>query len=245
MTRSLQKTLLTGVFLAVFALSAVAVTAQEDSRDDAVRTRSEVRQRVEKSLRVGDIDAPRPIDPSLRKAQHAELMRQTEERRAERLREADERRTEIEARMMERETRRAEFRREIAERRVENAKRVISATIERLSSIADRVESRIDKVTLAGGDTSEAETYLAAARADLQSAEESVARFDELDLSSDNAQTNFELIRAAAEEAKGHIRSAHQNLAGSVSSFSNANADKDDDSSDEDEEVENETETES
>jgi len=150
-------------------------------------------------------------------------------KREERAMEAEKHRAEIETKKEEMLAKQAEFKRDIAERRIENAGRVILATVERLTNIADRIESRIEKVAAGGGETADAANYLNAARADLEAAKTSVAEFDKLDLSGDDAQVNFELVKVAAKEAKDNIRSAHENLKNAVSSFSQGTTDKQED----------------
>ena len=187
----------------------------------------EVRNRMESRVETFRVDLTKIADPELRQEleekraemeeKRAELEAKAEERRLEREKQAEERRAQIEEKRAEMTEKRAEFQREIAKKRVENAGRVILATVERLESIADRIQSRIEKVVEAGNDTSESEAYLNAALADLLAARASVEDFDDLDLTSDNAQENFDLIKVSATEAKDHIRSAHENLRNAVS----------------------------
>jgi hypothetical protein len=115
--------------------------------------------------------------------------------------------------------RRVEFQQDIAERHAENVSRVISATIGRLEKIIERIGSRISKLQENGIDTTEAEGYIKSAKEDLINARASVSAFASIDLSSADAQTNFEKVRAAAKEAAGHIKSAHGNLRLAVSSL--------------------------
>jgi len=186
----------------------------------------EVRNQVESRVEAFRVDLTKIADPELRQqleekraemeTKRAELEAKAEERRMEREQQAEERRAQIEEKRAEMTQKRAEFQKEIAQRRVENVGKVTLATIERLEGIADRIQSRIEKVAEAGNDTSESEAYLNAARADLEAAKASVADFDDLDLTSDNAQENFDLIKVSATEAKDHIRSAHENLKNAV-----------------------------
>ena len=112
------------------------------------------------------------------------------------------------------------FQQEAAQRQVDNAERVMLATIDRLEKIADRIESRIGKIKDQGGDTAEAEGYLADARADLETARGLVAELTEVDLSGEKAQENFQRIRAAAANVREALRSAHRNLMLAVRSLS-------------------------
>ena len=151
----------------------------------------------------------------------------TEEEREERMAEAQERRDEFEMRRAEmeqtmRERRemaqenRSDVQVQVATRKAENTLRVMSATVERLEKIADRIDSRIEKLKSAGGDTAESEGFLAEARVDLANAEASLEVLVSIDLSGESFQENFQRIRAVAVEAKGHIRSAHENLMNAV-----------------------------
>ena len=200
---------------------------ENEDEDEDGDEMMEVRNRIGSRIETFRVDLTKIADPELRQEleekraemeeKRAELEAKAEERRLEREKKAEERRAQIEEKRAEMTEKRAEFQKEIAERRIENTSRVILATVERLEGIADRIQSRIEKVVEAGNDTTESEAYLNAARADLLAARESAADFDDLDLTSDNAQENFDLIKVSAAVAKDHIRSAHENLRNAVS----------------------------
>lgn len=204
----------------------------------------EVRDRFESRVETFRVDLTKIADPELRQQmeekrtemedRHEELRAKAEERRAEIEQKAEERRAQVEEKRAEMTQKRAEFQKEIAKKRLENTSRVTLATIERLENIADRIQSRIEKVTEAGNDTTEPVAYLNAARADLEAAKASVADFENLDLTSEDAQANFELIKVSAKEAKDHIRSAHENLKNAVKLLSFGQNDQSNDSSSED-----------
>ena len=149
----------------------------------------------------------------------AQMRAEIEARRAQ----ADERREaariEAEARRAQTQTKRVEFQQAVAKRQVENTARVILATIGRLENIIVRLESRIAKIKARGGLTSESEGFVAAARANLSDARLAVDAFSSIDLSGERALENFQRIRAAAAEAREHIRAAHRNLMMAVRSL--------------------------
>ena len=149
----------------------------------------------------------------------AQIRAEIEARRVQ----ADERRetlrVEAESRRASSTARRIEFQQDIAKRQVENTARVILATIGRLENIIVRLESRIAKIKARGGLTSESEGFVAAARANLSDARLAVDAFVSIDLSSERALENFQRIRAAAAEAREHIRAAHRNLMMAVRSL--------------------------
>ena len=142
----------------------------------------------------------------------AQMRAEIEARRAK----ADERREaariEAEARRAEAQSKRVEFQQAVAKRQVENTARVILATIERLENIIVRLESRMAKIKAQGGVTSESETFVAAARANLSDARLAVDAFVSIDLSSERALENFQRIRATAAETREHIPAPHPNL---------------------------------
>ena len=150
----------------------------------------------------------------------AQIRAEIEARRVQ----ADERReaarVEAEARRAQTQTKRVEFQQTVAKRQVENTARVILATIERLENIIVRLESRMAKIKAQGGVTSESETFVAAARANLSDARLAVDAFVSIDLSSERALENFQRIRATAAETREHIRAAHRNLMMAVRSLS-------------------------
>lgn len=236
-------------YLPVFLFSALVlgafspVLAQEGSVDASVETGNiqlETRARVNTDLRStyeagkAALEAQRErikAETEARKAaaeargDEAQARREAlrvelEARRAEADARRETARAEAEARRAEAQARRVEFQRAAAERRVENAARVILATIERLEKIINRIESRIAKIQARGGATSEAEASVALAKGNLADARASVNAFINIDLSSEIAQDNFEKVRAAAAEAREHLRAAHRNLMMAVRSLS-------------------------
>lgn len=143
--------------------------------------------------------------------------REGERKKAEeRLASTTERRKEIRVNIEQRKAssieRRVEMQRSLAKRKVEHVTKVTLATIERLEKIITRIESRIAKIQERGGDTAEAEGFVEAAKGNLADARVAVEAFAVLDLSSSTAAENFETVRAAAAEAKEHIRAAHRNM---------------------------------
>jgi len=149
----------------------------------------------------------------------AQMRAEIEARRVQ----ADERREaariEAEAKRAQTQSKRVEFQQAVAKRQVENTARVILATIGRLENIIVRLESRIAKIKARGGLTSESEGFVAAARVNLSDARLAVDAFVSIDLSSERALENFQRIRAAAAEAREHIRAAHRNLMMAVRSL--------------------------
>ncbi len=137
----------------------------------------------------------------------------TTERREDRREEV---RNNIEQRKASSTERRLEMQVDIAKRKVEHVKKVILATIERLEKIIVRIESRIAKIKERGGNTTESEGFVATAKVNLSDAKVAVDAFAGLDLSGNTAAENFATIRAAAAEAKEHIRAAHENLKNAV-----------------------------
>lgn len=142
-------------------------------------------------------------------------MERMEDRREDMEERRGELKTRIEERHVEMRERRIEFQQSMAERKVEHTKRVILATIERLRGIITRIESRIAKLEERGIDTTEATNFVNLAKDNLDDAEAAVNNFP-TDFSSESAQDNFSLIRAAASVAKDYIRTAHTNLKDAV-----------------------------
>lgn len=263
MTKSLNRYFFTILLIGFVGLLALPVLADEDDdsmmpqrervemrermevEDGSMADRMmEVRDRFENRVETFRVDLTKIEDPEIRQkleekrtemeTRREELQAKAEERRAEIEQKAEERRAQIEEKRAEMTQKRVEFQKEIAEKRLENTSKVTLATIERLEGIADRIQSRIEKVAEAGNDTTESEAYLNAARVDLEAARTNVADFENLDLTSDDAQANFELIKVSAKEAKDHIRSAHENLKNAVQPLSfGQNDQSSDDSSEE------------
>lgn len=180
-----------------------------ESRGDDVRAKFETK-RLELETKRADMDAKREV------------------KRVE----AETKRAESELRRASSTEKRIAFQQEAAKRQLENATRVILATIERLEkNLIVRIESRIAKVKAEGGVTSESEGFLATAKTHLSEARTVVGTFASIDLTSVKARENFEKVRAAAKEAREHIRTAHQALMMAVRSLSSVEAKKESDDS--------------
>lgn len=128
-------------------------------------------------------------------------------------------RTEAQTRQASSTEARAEMQAAVAKRKAVNTERVFSATIDRLEKIGDRIESRISKFEDRGASTTDAVNFLAEARMHLELADTSLEAFATLDLSGELLRDNFARIRAAASEAKTHIREAHTSLMMAVRSL--------------------------
>jgi len=167
-------------------------------------------------------------------AKRAVLRAEFEAKRAEMDAKREAHRLEFEAKRAEMQDKRVEFQQRNAERKVERATRVMLATIDRLERIILRIESRIAKIQEKGGETTESEGFVAAAKVNLADARVAVEAFALIDLSGDNAQENYESIRTAAAVARELIREAHQNLMLAVRSLSSVEVEIEDESSDND-----------
>lgn len=207
----MKKGYLVPIVLSVFVFGTVSQTfAQEYDYGVGLGARATTSTEV-KPLRTG---VGTRTDIKLDISANIEARRAEADARREALRaEAEARRAEARARM-------TEFRRDTAERRVQNTARVITGIIEHLNKIILRIESRIAKIKARGGDTTESESFVAMAKQNLADAKVAVDAFVAIDLSTGEAEANFERIRALAAEAREHIRAAHQNLMKAVRSLS-------------------------
>lgn len=189
-----------GIFIATLVLAPVAGLEAQDYRPSETRSRMEA-QRAEMEAR--------------REA----IRKEAEARREEARRAIEGRRVDVEARAQVATATRTQKQTANTKRWLENAGRVLPALTDRLTRIADRIQSRIEKIDTLGGDTAEAKEHLAMARADIAKAKEKVSTFDSIDISGDSAQDNFQEVRSAAAEAREFIRSAHRHLMLSVRSL--------------------------
>lgn len=123
---------------------------------------------------------------------------------------------EAQIRMASSTEKRVEIQQDIAKRKAEHSAKVMAATIERLENIIARIESRIEKVKAAGGNTAESERFVAEAKANLSEAKVSLEAFASVDLSADKARENFSRVRAVAAEVKIHLRAAHTSMMNAV-----------------------------
>ncbi|MBI2087091.1 MAG: hypothetical protein HYT69_02885 [Candidatus Zambryskibacteria bacterium] len=119
--------------------------------------------------------------------------------------------------------RRIEMQQGLSKRKAEHTAKVMTATIERLGNILARIESRIEKIRAAGGNTAESEGFVAEAKMHLSQAKDAVAAFASVNLLADKAKENFSTVRRAAEEVKVHIRAIHTALKNAVSSLKREN----------------------
>ncbi|MBX4189562.1 hypothetical protein KW785_03150 [Candidatus Parcubacteria bacterium] len=96
------------------------------------------------------------------------------------------------------------------------AAEVYKATIARLQKIITRVESRMAKVSTAGGSTTEAQAQVNLAKADIVDAQAQINIFTSVDLSTTTAtstiETNYKTARAAAVKAREDLTAAKKSL---------------------------------
>lgn len=172
------------------------------------------------------------VSSTTRETKWAEMDARRSENRAK----FEERRTELQSRQ-------TAVREDLAKRKLVNTVRLMRAAIERLENAIKRIEARIAQVDEKGGDTTEAERYIALAKTDLGKAKEVVEAFSRIEPTGFSLQENFERIRTAAAQARELIRSAHKNTMSALRALMTANAqvdDSDDDSdNDEDDEDDN------
>src|SRR3989344_5516812 len=119
------------------------------------------------------------------------------EERASTTERREEIRQNIEQRKASSTERRTDMQIDIAKRKVENVTRVILATIERLEKIILRIESRIAKIQERGGNTTEAEGYVAAAKENRGDKKVAGAAFATLDLSDSPFRKKSRFAKAA------------------------------------------------
>lgn len=123
------------------------------------------------------------------------------------------------ARLASSTARRIELQQAIAKRAAEHTGKKLLATIERLEKLADRIDSRIEKIEAAGGTASTSERFLADARGHLSKARVALEAYSSVDLSGTRLADNFERVRAAAAEVKEHLRLAHRSLVDAIRSL--------------------------
>lgn len=116
---------------------------------------------------------------------------------------------------------RMNFKVDIAKHQAEIAGKVFQATLDRMSTLITRIESRIAKIKAAGGDTSPAESSVAAAKADITDAKAHIAIITSTDISgaTTTAATRFEAVKTEAMSVRKDLIDAKQNLMRAVQSL--------------------------
>lgn len=136
------------------------------------------------------------------------------ERQVERQAVADERRAALTERLQERFTNLAA-----------NMSNRMEAAITRLSNIANRLESRIDKLQANNVDTAAAEATLASARLSLNEATTALTNID-IDVaefvSAEDARTAWTTTRTQFVTARDHIKTAHTELRATIAALKSA-----------------------
>lgn len=111
-----------------------------------------------------------------------------------------------------------EIRSEVALQKARMTSKILTATLTRLQTLAGRIDSRVTKLKSLGGNTSEAETSLAAAKADLSTARTHIQTISSLEQSlasstaSTTLRTNFESIKTEAKTVRESLAKAHKGL---------------------------------
>tara|TARA_B100000508_G_scaffold141059_1_gene145730 strand:+ start:2307 stop:2984 length:678 start_codon:yes stop_codon:yes gene_type:complete len=193
------------IFLGIFAVAAVAL-AQEETGTSTPEERREALQEQAAERR-------------------AEIASSTEARRAEFASTSEARK---EAAQEVREERRIQLQAQ-AQTRITNLAANMSnrmdAAIERLTNIADRLDSRIAKIQAEGVDTSAAEASLASARMSIDAAAAEIATIDTevaAVVGSENVRTAWEGLKAKYQEIKNYIKTAHTELRNTVEALKTA-----------------------
>jgi len=123
---------------------------------------------------------------------------------------------------------RAELTENIKERviaRADHVIRLLNAMLDRLASLADRIQARIDLLDERGADTAAAKVELAEAEAAIEDAAEAVEAVGdgiEAALSSETPREALKEVKPVAERAKAAIRAAHQALMEAVRALPHA-----------------------
>lgn len=109
---------------------------------------------------------------------------------------------------------------------LDNMARRMDAAIERLKDIADRMESRIEKLEATGVDGSEAYGFINTARTELNLAAELIdEEFEDVAedaVTSENPREHMQGVRTTFIEAGSHIRAAHEALRSALSALKDA-----------------------
>lgn len=193
----------------VFALALpLAAAAQVPDLETSANTDVRAVQ-LELRMNASDLRGNASTTRALIEQKRADMDLRRETMRAQ----AEAKRAEVKAKV---ETRQVELKEEVVEKKLGNTARVMSATIERLENIASRISSRIEKIKARGGETADAERYLAEAKSNIGSAKLSVAALASVELSGETIKEDFERIRSVASEVREYLRSAHENLMLSV-----------------------------
>jgi hypothetical protein len=122
-------------------------------------------------------------------------------------------------------TDKAAFRADLAKMRINQTVRIMTATVDRLEKIITRIDSRIEKVRTAGGDTTNAESSVSLAQTNLDDARAKIAAMQNLDgtLSTSTATSTgesiFSNVKTAAKAVKASLTSAKENLVAALSSL--------------------------
>lgn len=102
----------------------------------------------------------------------------------------------------------------------------LTAAIDRLEKVGDRIQSRIEKVRAAGGNTAAAEAALTSARAELGLAtngltavEVALSQLPAATAASTTPQTQFDGIRNAVKDVRDHLQAGLQFLRTAISSL--------------------------
>lgn len=204
MTLSIKRTLILGAVLALLvALMPFAAQAEEDTAE------------------TNDTSAPAQVNPFRALFNNKVAPEERQEQREERTQERNTLREERQAITA--------TARENAIARIQlNLKRyvaVLEAAIHRFETLADRIQSRADKMKEDGIDVSEAEGYLADADVALEAAAADLASIRDMadadvDVTDETTPaTVFGEVRELLQSAREHLREAHQALKNAVQSL--------------------------
>lgn len=173
---------------------------------DTMEIRAEQKERLQ--TRHEELAENRQTVRSEMEEKRRELIEERESRIEERQEQRDERRQELEERAKER-----------IEAHIEKLVARFEAAIERLVGLSIRIESRIEKFSENGADTSRAETSLEMAKAKIREAQNSLASAAVLSIEILEGETPGEALTRARREfenAKQAVKDAHSALINAV-----------------------------
>ena len=224
--------LVKNTFVVGFALSVMPILVLAQARDARVENRTE-KQAIRKDLK----EEHRVLEDKIRKERETlresvkglppkEALKKRLEVQVEMRKERQDFRADAKERIAtfkeKAQERREELKKKIGEARANAVEKIFVRTldrfadaIERLEKLADRIESRLNKLSSDGTDTSALQVLLEKARGSLGEARATLEiaqkKYDEM-INSTEPKSSFEAVKLAIRDTKEKIKSAHKAL---------------------------------
>lgn len=217
------KKILLSVFIAFFVFSMVSSVMAQNINTGNDKTETESVSSLNDSIKMKREELNKEIEAKRAEIQNEKksIQQKNEEMRKEIQNKREELNKEIQAKREEVRARISEITKNKFGEIIKNTTNRFSATIERLSTIADRIDASIAKFAAKGAKTDEAKQFLSEARLKLDEAKTNTEAIGNVSVGDNPTKTDLDALKVIVDKAKQSIKDAHTTLISAIRSLNN------------------------